>query len=369
MRQQTLKRAFTARGRGLHTGRGLTARLHPAPASSGLQFRRTDLAAAPPLAAVAANVTGTTLATTLGRGENSVGTIEHLLAALVSLGVDNLIVEVDGPELPVFDGSAAEWVRLINEAGLTAQGAPRLYRALTRPYRLAWGDKSIEAWPAGRFSVEAHIDFGGAIGRQCFYYVGGSGETFASEISRARTFCLERDVEMMKARGLALGGSLDNAVVVGERGVLNPEGLRYGDEFVRHKILDFIGDLALAGAPLLGRFLLFHALDKLLLNHLHAVHQRYKLHARRVHRCQNALHPTVGLPAHIDEDVAILNRDDVLGSWLKGVAFRRGRQKHGDFGMASSDGAGEIIRRKNGGDHADGPLAGCGNRPALPSTA
>ena len=146
--------------------------------------------------------------------------------------------------MPVLDGSAAEWVRLIHEAGLTTQNAPRFYRSLTRPYGLTLGDKSIEARPAGRLSVEAHIDFGGAIGRQCFYYV-ASGETFAAEISRARTFCLERDVEMMRAQGLVQGGSLDNAVVVGDAGILNTDGLRYHDEFVRHKVLDFLGDLAL----------------------------------------------------------------------------------------------------------------------------
>ena len=251
--QKTIAREICAHGLGLHTGREITVRLSPAAVGSGLCLKRSDLAGAPALKAVAANVTGTTLATTLGRGENSVSTIEHFLSALSALGVDNLLAEVDGPELPIFDGSAAEWLRLLNEAGPAPQTAPRPWQTLARPFRLAQDDKSIEGRPAGRLSVDGYIDFGGFIGRQRFHYV-ASPEAYAEEISRARTFCLAQDIENMRLRGLAKGGSLDNAVVVGADGLLNPEGLRYRDEFVRHKILDFLGDLALAGAPILGHF-------------------------------------------------------------------------------------------------------------------
>ena len=253
MWQKTINAEICARGVGLHTGRELTVRLRPVPAGSGLNLKRSDLPEAPALKAVAANVTGTTLATTLGRGENVVSTIEHLLSAVGALEVDNLMVEVDGPELPVFDGSADEWLRLLNEAGPVPQAAPRLFKTPTRPFHLAQDDKSIEVRPAGRLSVEGYIDFGGFIGRQSFFYV-ASPEAYATEISRARTFCLAQDVENMRRNGLARGGTLDNAVVVGDDGLLNPEGLRYGNEFVRHKILDFLGDLVLAGAPLLGHF-------------------------------------------------------------------------------------------------------------------
>jgi UDP-3-O-[3-hydroxymyristoyl] N-acetylglucosamine deacetylase len=255
MLQKTINNEIRAQGLGLHTGRELTVHLKPAPAGSGLSLKRSDLPGVPALKVLADNVTGTTLATTLGRGENSVSTIEHFLSALVGLGVDNLLAEVDGPELPVFDGSAAEWLRLIDEAGLVSQSAPRLFKTLARPFSLALDDRIIEARPAGRLSVEGHIDFGGFIGRQSFYFV-VSPAAYAAEISRARTFCLAQDVENMRRQGLAKGGSLDNAVVVGDDGLLNPEGLRYRDEFVRHKILDFLGDLALAGAPLLGHFIL-----------------------------------------------------------------------------------------------------------------
>lgn len=253
--QKTIKSEISAKGLGLHSGRDIHITLKPAPANSGVSFRRVDLVDAPAVKAVPENVTSTTLATTLGHGENRVSTVEHLMAALSALGVDNLKVETDGPEMPVFDGSAAEWVRLLNEAGLTELSAPRKVLKVTRPYRFTCGDKSVEVRPAGRFSVEAHIDFGGAIGRHCFYYV-DSDQAFVKEISRSRTFCQLKDVEMMHSQGLALGGSLDNAVVVGDDGILNPDGLRYDDEFVRHKILDFIGDMAMAGSQIVGHFII-----------------------------------------------------------------------------------------------------------------
>lgn len=255
IKQQSICQDISTSGLGLHSGRDIKVRLRPAPADSGIRFKRADLPQAPVLTACPENVSSTTLATTLGRGENKISTVEHLMAALASLKVDNILVEANGPELPVFDGSASEWFRLIKESGLAEQNAPSRKIMVTKPYKFTSGDKSIFVRPASRFSVEAHIDFGGLIGRHCFYYI-DSEDTFCREISRSRTFCLLKDVEMMHSQGLALGGSLDNAVVVGNDGILNPEGLRYGDEFVRHKILDFIGDLAMAGAPVIGQFVL-----------------------------------------------------------------------------------------------------------------
>lgn len=253
--QKTIRKDISTLGLGLHSGREVKVRLCPAPADSGIRFRRVDLPDAPILQACAENVSSTVLATTLGQGDNKISTVEHLMAALSALQVDNILVEADGPELPVFDGSACKWVRLIKECGLSKQKVPRRQLTVTRPFSFSVGDKSISVRPASRFSVEAHIDFGGAIGRHCFYYV-DSEEAFTKEISRSRTFCMLKDVETMHSQGLALGGSLDNAVVVGSDGILNPEGLRYDDEFVRHKILDFIGDLAMAGAPILGQFVI-----------------------------------------------------------------------------------------------------------------
>lgn len=255
IKQKTIKNKICTSGLGLHSGREIRVRLLPASADSGINFRRVDRSGAPSIAAAPENVTSTTLATTLGHGDNKVSTVEHLMAAFSALGVDNILVETDGPELPVFDGSAAEWVSLLTETGFVEQNAPRMVFKVTKPFKINVDDKSIEVRPASRFSVEAHIDFGGAIGRHCFYYV-ESDQAFTNEISRSRTFCQLKDVEIMQSQGLALGGSLDNAVVVGDDGILNPGGLRYDDEFVRHKVLDFIGDLAMAGAPVIGQFIL-----------------------------------------------------------------------------------------------------------------
>lgn len=255
IKQKTICKDISTSGLGLHSGRDITVRLRPAGADSGIKFKRVDLPEASILSACPENVSSTNLATTLGSGENRISTVEHLMAALSSLKVDNILVESDGPELPVFDGSAGEWLRLLKESGLKEQNAPSRRIMVTRPFTFSAGDKSISVRPASRFSVEAHIDFGGAIGRHCFYYI-DSEEAFAKEIGQSRTFCLLKDVEMMHSQGLALGGSLDNAVVVGSDGILNPDGLRYDDEFVRHKILDFIGDLAMAGAPIIGQFVI-----------------------------------------------------------------------------------------------------------------
>lgn len=253
--QKTIKKNILATGMGLHSGRDIQVSLKPGSVDSGVVFHRVDLPLAPAIVATAKNVTSTMLATTLGEGQNTVSTVEHLMAALAALGVDNLVVETNGPELPVFDGSAAEWVRLLSETGMREQNKPRKVLKVTRPYKISAGDKSIEVHPAGRFSVEAHIDFGGTIGRHFFHYV-DSDQAFIDEISRSRTFCQLKDVEMMHRQGLALGGSLANAVVVGDDGVLNPEGLRFDDEFVRHKILDFIGDMAMAGQRIMGHFVI-----------------------------------------------------------------------------------------------------------------
>lgn len=253
--QKTVHTAVSAESRGLHSGRIIRVTLNPAPANSGIVFHRVDLTGAQPLKAVAGNVHSTQLATTLGAGENRISTVEHLMAALAALGVDNIVVECNGPELPIFDGSAAPWVELLYQAGLRDQGVARRVYLVNRPFRVSDGDKSIEVFPASRFSVETTIDFSGSIGRQVFRYLAGV-ESFVREVSKARTFCYLKDVEFMRSRGLALGGGLENAVVIGDDGILNPEGLRYDDEFVRHKLLDFIGDLAMAGAPILGRFII-----------------------------------------------------------------------------------------------------------------
>jgi UDP-3-O-[3-hydroxymyristoyl] N-acetylglucosamine deacetylase len=254
--QKTVSQGLRISGIGLHSGKTMDAVLSPLPVGSGIWFQRTDSPDARPVLASAENVTDTSLATTIGLGPESVGTLEHLLAALGGLGISNLKVEVNGPEVPILDGSAIPWTRLLQKAGITTLRAPRAYFRVARPFSVADNDghKSLSVEPAARFSIECEIEFPGYVGlqRRRFDF---SQSAFVSEIAPARTFCLERDVEAMQKAGKALGGGLDNAVVIGENGrVLNPEGLRFRDECVRHKILDFMGDLALARNPVIGRF-------------------------------------------------------------------------------------------------------------------
>ena len=231
--------------------------LRPGAPDTGVVFRRVDLDG--PQAIVPArwdHVVDTRLCTTIANPAGTrIATIEHLMAALAGSGVDNAIIEIDGPEVPVMDGSSAPFVFLVGCAGLIDQAAARRWLKVLREVRVEDGLRSAALLPADRFEVDCEIDFDSrAVARRHGSFEMGEG-TFAHEIARARTFGFERDVERLRGMGLARGGSLDNAVVIGaDDRVLNPEGLRYDDEFVRHKVLDAVGDLALAGGPLLGRF-------------------------------------------------------------------------------------------------------------------
>ena len=253
--QQTIGRSAALTGVGLHTGREATVRLHPAPADSGLMFVRTDLGGVE-IPVTREHVRPSSLATTLARGDVSVVTVEHLLAALRGLGVDNARIDVDGPEVPIVDGSAAPFVGLIREAGVRRQTTARRDVFLRRPITVREADRTILAIPSNHLQISYAIDFPHpAIGYQAVT-VQVDETVFAASIAPARTFCLLRDVEAMRRSGLARGGSLDNALVVGDDGVLNG-ALRYPDEFVRHKVLDLIGDLALVGAPLRAHVVVF----------------------------------------------------------------------------------------------------------------
>jgi UDP-3-O-[3-hydroxymyristoyl] N-acetylglucosamine deacetylase len=254
--QKTISHRLQISGKGLHSGETMDAVLSPLPIGSGIWFQRTDNPGARPVRASWENVTDTRLATTIGLADESVGTLEHLLAALYGLGISNLMIEVSGPEVPILDGSASPWASLLKKAGIATLQAPRSFYKVTRPFTVADDDgcKSLTVEPADRFSVDCEIDFPGYVGQQRRTFA-FSQSGFVSEIAPARTFCMEKDVEEMKRNGKALGGGLDNAVVFGENGrVLNPEGLRFKDECVRHKILDFLGDLSLAQFPVIGRF-------------------------------------------------------------------------------------------------------------------
>jgi UDP-3-O-[3-hydroxymyristoyl] N-acetylglucosamine deacetylase len=225
--------------------------LKPAPVDYGIRFQRSDLGGLE-IPATVTHLGGNRLATGLTREAVSVETVEHLLAALTALGIDNVVVELNTPEVPIMDGSAAPFVYLIlNEAGVKRQPAPRKFLKVLRPISLSQGDKRIALYPSDHFKVTYSISFDHPLIRHQSRTMKITDETFVEEIAPARTFGFLKEVEMLRQRGLALGGSLDNAIVLGETGVLN-NALRFEDEFVRHKILDVIGDLSLVGFPVIG---------------------------------------------------------------------------------------------------------------------
>ncbi|ESR27324.1 UDP-3-O-acyl-N-acetylglucosamine deacetylase [Lutibaculum baratangense] len=252
--QTTIRNEIRLSGVGVHSGDRATVRLQPAGADAGIVFVSVANGGEIEIPALHSSVVSTARCTVLGNERGSIATVEHLMAAIAGLGIDNLLVEVDGPEMPIMDGSSAPFVEAILAVGIRAISAPRRYIKVLKPVRVQEGGASGELLPFDGRRVELEIRFDDElIGRQsyAFDFAGGS---FARDVSRARTFGFLRDVETMWAKGLALGASLDNTLVVGEGEVVNPEGLRYADEFVRHKVLDAIGDLSLAGAPILGSY-------------------------------------------------------------------------------------------------------------------
>jgi UDP-3-O-[3-hydroxymyristoyl] N-acetylglucosamine deacetylase len=248
--QKTLRKDIDCAGIGLHSGVRVAMRLRPSAPNSGIVFRRMDLGGAE-IPARQEHLQRSNLATTLAKGEASIGTVEHVLAAASGLGIDNLIVEVEGKEVPILDGSAAPFVYLMHEAGIKVQQAPRQFIKILEPIRIDDGDKFVAVYPSDRFKISYRIDFEHPlIGQQRQTFV-VTPRCFTEQIAPARTFGFLREVEALRKAGLALGGSMENAIVVGDNSILNNQ-LRFEDEFVRHKILDAIGDLMLAGAPLLG---------------------------------------------------------------------------------------------------------------------
>ena len=253
MFQRTLAEKVTCTGIGLHSGAPVELTLHPARAGSGILFECANGAHATQVPARPECVTSTRYATTVGRGDATVGTVEHLLAALYGLGIDNARIEVHGPEIPVMDGSAASFVYLIRQAGIFTQDVPRRVLRVHEALEIRDGAKRIRVEPARSLRISYAVDFSHpSIGRQSLRNLELVNGTFESEVSRARTFGFLHEVEAMWRAGLARGGSLENTVVLDETGVMNPEGLRFPDEFVRHKVLDLMGDLALLGMPLCG---------------------------------------------------------------------------------------------------------------------
>ncbi len=273
IRQRTLKSLTRATGVGLHTGKKIRMVLRPAQPDTGIVFRRIDLEPVADLRANAESVGETRLSSCLVKGEARVYTVEHLMSALSGLGIDNVFVDLDGPEVPIMDGSAAPFAFLIQAAGIEEQAAPKRFIRIKKRVEVADGDKWARLEPYDGYKLSFSIVFNHPVIEKSnqSVTVDFAETSYLKEIARARTFGFMQDVEQLREDGLALGGGLDNAVVLDEYRVLNSEGLRFGDEFIRHKVLDAIGDLYLMGNPLLGAFSAHksgHALNNRLLREL-----------------------------------------------------------------------------------------------------
>jgi UDP-3-O-[3-hydroxymyristoyl] N-acetylglucosamine deacetylase len=256
LKQRTLKESIRATGVGLHSGEKVYMTLRPAPPNNGLVFRRVDLEPPADLPADALSVGDTMLGTTLEKDGARVATVEHLLSAFAGLGVDNAFIDLSAAEVPIMDGSAAPFVFLLQSAGLEEQNAPKRFVRVLKPVKVEDGDKWARFDPYRGFKVSLEIDFDHPVFHRHMQKISLQFSTtaFLKEISRARTFGFMQDIEYLRSRDLTLGGSLDNAIVMDDYRVLNEDGLRFRDEFVRHKVLDAIGDLYLLGASLIGEF-------------------------------------------------------------------------------------------------------------------
>jgi UDP-3-O-[3-hydroxymyristoyl] N-acetylglucosamine deacetylase len=273
LNQRTLKNSIRASGVGLHTGKKILMTLRPALPDTGIVFRRTDLEQPVDIQAHAEHVGETMLGTTLHKGDVKISTVEHLLSALAGLGIDNAMIEVSAAEVPIMDGSAGPFVFLLQSAGIEEQKAPKRFIRILESVRVEDGDKWASFDPYNGFKVNFEIEFNHPTFKNHTQVatMDFSTTSFLREISRARTFGFMRDIESLRSRNLALGGNMDNAIVLDDTGILNEDGLRYEDEFVKHKILDAIGDLYLLGHSLIGEFSGFksgHALNNKLLRAL-----------------------------------------------------------------------------------------------------
>lgn len=271
--QRTIKAKVSTTGVGLHTGARVCMTLRPAAANTGIWFHRIDLPEPLSFRIAPERVVDTRLCSALEGNGAKVATVEHLLSALAGLGIDNLHIDMDGPEVPILDGSAGPFVYLLQSAGVELLDAPKRFMRVKRTVRVEDGDKWAQFSPHDGFTLTFRIDFDHPVFRHTAREISidFAAQSYVSEVSRARTFGFMKDVEYLRSHGLALGGTLDNAIVLDEYRVLNSEGLRYADEFVKHKVLDAVGDLYLAGHPILGAFTAYksgHGLNNTLLRAL-----------------------------------------------------------------------------------------------------
>lgn len=265
--QRTIAKRTEVTGIGIHSGQRVTLTLYPAHADFGIQFKRTDLPEALPLKANVENVGATENNTTLGKGLNAVHTVEHLLAVFYGLGIDNVYCEIDGPEVPIMDGSGASFIFLLKEVGLNTLNRSKKFMVILAPLRVELGDKWAEISPSSKLMIDSTVVFPHPLIKTQRYSFEFSCENFINQIGRARTFGMLKDVDRLKRKGLIKGGSLDNAIVLDEFNIINREGMRFPDEIVRHKVLDTLGDISLLGYEIAGKIVTYksgHALHNLL---------------------------------------------------------------------------------------------------------
>lgn len=283
MQQRTIQQPITLDGIGLHSGKAVQMRFSPAPINHGITFLRSDIADARPIPAIYHAVTDTMMSSNLTNALGQrIGTVEHLMSAIAALAIDNLQIDVSAPEIPIMDGSAIQFIDVLQRAGITEQSAARQYIKVLRPVEVRVDDKVAGFRPYDGFMLDFQIEFNHPAfdaSHEQFKLDFNEG-SFIEHIARARTFGFLKDIEHLKSQNLGLGGSMNNAIVLDDNKVLNPEGLRYDDEFVRHKVLDAVGDLYLAGHQILGEFYAYksgHALNNKLLKALFADENNYKV--------------------------------------------------------------------------------------------
>lgn len=254
LRQRTLAEKISCTGIGLHSGKKVNLTIKPALPNSGITFERIDISPGCRVKASFDNVVDTNMATTIGFNGYSVSTVEHIMAAFFGMGIDNALVQIDGGEIPIMDGSSAPFIFLLKNAGFTIQNSHKRFLLVKKSVKVKDGNRSVQLNPSNELKITYKIDFDHPLIKDQSYEISFSKSSFVDEISRARTFGFLRDVQTLRNNGLAKGGSLDNAIVVDDFRVLNEDGLRYKNEFVRHKLLDFIGDLAILGCVPIGHF-------------------------------------------------------------------------------------------------------------------
>lgn len=278
--QRTIAKQVSVTGVGIHSGKKVTLVLHPAKSNFGIQFKRADLLNAPAIRASAKTVSATENATTIGEGANVVHTIEHLVGVLYGLGIDNVFCEIDGPEVPIMDGSGASFAFVLKDAGVSSLSDSKKFLIVTRPVKVAVGDKWAQITPSSKLIINSSIVFAHPTIKTQIKEFEFSCENFINEICRARTFGFLKDVDMLKRKGLAKGGSLDNCIILDDFKVVNPEGLRFVDEFIRHKILDIIGDFGLLGHEIAAKITTYksgHMLHNMLCQKLLSTPNAYKI--------------------------------------------------------------------------------------------